>query len=78
MPQGAGEVNRDFDEVTAEGAITCYDSLRTISLPPEETLPFVILLQLTSETTLRVERQDADSCDEKPWTFVSEYVDFER
>jgi hypothetical protein len=74
-PASSGLVNRDFKDVTADEAIYCYETRDRIENEP---LPFIILVQLTSPTTLRSERQDLASCGSGPWQFGSVYTDYER
>ena len=74
-PASSGMVNRDFKDVTADGAIYCYETRDWFGSGP---LPFIILVQLTSPTTVRSERQDAASCGSGPWQFSSAYTDYER
>ena len=71
----SGVVKRDFKDVTADGVVYCYGTRDRFETEP---LPFVILVQLTSATTVRSERQDAASCGSGPWQFSSAYTDFER
>lgn len=66
-PTDAGYVDRDFDQVTADGQIYCYDTSMEM-----------ILIQLTADDTLRVEGQGAGSCGSGPWSFGDDYTDFER
>lgn len=65
-PTFTDKVNRDFDEVIADGSIYCYG-----------TSTKVILIQLLTNTTLRIESQELGSCGSGPWSF-SNYTDFER
>ncbi len=74
-PASSAVVNRDFKDVTADGVVYCYETRDRFGSEP---LPFIILVQLTSPTTLRSERQDAASCGSGPWQFSSAYTDFER
>lgn len=75
VPKNSGFVNREFKNVSP-GNIYCYDSLTHIfgGYP----YSFRIILQLTSDTTLRIEKQDSSNCGSSPWQFTSAYVDFER
>ena len=75
-PQPSGGVNRDFSQVTADGAVFCYDPVSRSGRPPSP--PLVILLQLTSDTTLRIEKQDAAECGAGSWAFGSNHAVFER
>jgi hypothetical protein len=68
---GAGHVNRDFDEVTSDGSVYCYDTFQNLNNS-------IILLQLPSATTLTIERQTAASCGAGPWSFTSNASNFER
>ncbi len=74
-PASSGVVNRDFKDVTADGAVYCYETRDRFENEP---LPFIILVQLTSPTTLRSERQDAATCGGGPRRFGSAFTDYER
>ncbi|MFH1781574.1 MAG: hypothetical protein ABH835_03095 [Patescibacteria group bacterium] len=67
-PTDSGFVNRDFDQVTSDGNIYCYDT------DQGET----ILVQMTSDDGLRVEAQSLGSCGSGPWSFTNDYTDFIR
>ena len=76
-----GRVNLDFSQVIADGNIYCYDSWHNrLGDPISHPQPRIILIQLTSETTLRIEKQDTteSECGTGPWAFQSNFVDFER
>lgn len=73
-PASSGLVNRDFKDVGASGEIYCYETRERFGDP----LPLIIILQLTSPTTLRMEGQDFSSCGDGPWLFSSAYTDYER
>lgn len=74
-PERAGYVNRNFNEVLL-GNIYCYDSLKKKF--DTQASPFRILMQLTNNNTLRIEKQDESKCGNGPWTFGSSFIDFER
>lgn len=74
-PAGSGRVNRDFKDVEADGTLYCYETRDRFGEVPA---PFVILLQMTSPTTLRIERLDSASCGDGPWQFGSTYADYDR
>ncbi len=75
---GAGQVNREFSEVTADGNTYCYDSFfDPIGQAIGAGGPTFILRMLTS-STLRFERQGPGLCGAGPWTFTSNAVDFQR
>jgi hypothetical protein len=76
MPASSGQTNRDFSQVTADGNVYCYDSLQDRW---GASINAVMLAQLTSATTLRIEQQNAASCAAVgPWTFGANARDFER
>jgi hypothetical protein len=68
---GAGHVNRDFDEVTSDGSVYCYDTFMNLANS-------IILVQLPTSTTLTIERQTAASCGAGPWTFTGSASNFVR
>ncbi len=75
----SGLHNRDFSQVTADGNIYCYDTFfdpvgQSI---PNGTVP-IFILQMTSATTLRFEKQTAAGCGAGPWSFTGNAVDFQR
>lgn len=73
QPDDIGYVNRDFAGVRADGRIYCYDASQDGGRKQ------VIILQLTGETALRMERTGAATCSEsEPWAFGNGYTDFER
>lgn len=77
VPAGAGQVNRDFSQVTADGLTYCYDTF----LDPFEQPAAgsgIFILKLTSPTTLRLEHQAAANCGAGSWAFTANAVDFQR
>ncbi len=66
-PTSLGYVDRDFDQVTADGQIYCYD-----------TSGEMILIKMEEDGGLRVEGQGSGSCGSGPWSFNDNYTDFER
>lgn len=74
VPKSSGLVNRDFKDVKADGKVYCYE--------PQYfggSSRFTIILQLTSDTTLQIEkREESASCGGGPWVFGTGYTDFER
>jgi len=78
-PNEGGLVNRDFSEISADGNVYCFetqDQQPTSSAPVSNTP--AILVQLTSDSTLRIEPLGSDQCGEGPWSFGSGAVEFER
>jgi hypothetical protein len=53
-PTSSGLVNRDFDQVTADGNLYCYDGFPTGGGPGLG----IVLLSMPDATTLRIEHQD--------------------
>lgn len=74
-PATSGLVNLDFDLVTADGNIHCYDNLTDSGGNPVQST--ILLVQMTGETTLVIEKQGAASCGAGPWEFSSP-SEFER
>jgi hypothetical protein len=78
-PTSSGLVDRDFTQVTNDGQIYCYDTFRDLaSGNPQQGLNFVYLIQLTSQTTIRIDRQTAANCGAGPWSFSGTAVDYQR
>jgi len=69
-PAGSGSVNPNFQNVAVGSGVVCFESIGVSNT--------IILLQLTSSTTLRMEKQVAAECGGGPWSFGSTYTDFER
>lgn len=67
-PRTTGEINRDFKDVKNDVKVYCYD------VGPSSVS---IIIQLTSPTTLRIEKLGG-GCGGGPWSFGSSYADFER
>lgn len=70
VPEDSGPVNRDFSEVVP-GAVYRYCGL-------EQAEGVVILLQLPSPTTLKIEALSGNGCDGESWAFSLNAVLFER
>ena len=70
------QVNRDFPEIMPDGKIHCFE-------PTGKWLPYnriantVILLQLTTNTSLKIGKLNAAECGSGNWQF-SDYAEFER
>ncbi len=80
-PAATGKINRDFKDVKADGTVYCYEQFSAVvSKGVEEAMALqTILIQLTSETKLRIERRQEPACDAMPaWTFDEKATDFER
>ena len=74
-PQFSGYVNRDFADVMP-GNIYCYGSLTKKF--DNQVSPFRIILEMTSDTEIMIEKQDVSTCGSGPWSFSSSSVEFER
>lgn len=58
-PKHLGTINRDFSEVKADGKIYCYESNEAFNQGKIRT---VLILQMISESELRIERLDVKNC----------------
>ncbi len=78
-PKSSGKVLTAFSQVTADGNTYCYDCFMDIGniTSPCTTRGYIILLQLPSPATLKIEKQTAQECFAGPWTF-SNPVTFQR
>lgn len=74
-PKTTGNINRDFKDIKADGQTYCFEPG---ALTGTMSWPFRIILQLSSETTLKIEKQDISSCGNDQWSFSSAAVNFER
>ncbi|MBI4369064.1 MAG: hypothetical protein HY547_02425 [Elusimicrobia bacterium] len=78
-PAGSGLVNRDFNQVTNDGNVYCYDFLLN---PPNQggglVANTIILLRMTSASALTLEGQSAAACGAGPWAFTVNASRFER
>jgi len=71
--KSSGNVNRAFKDIKFDGNVYCYETEDKFN----KKIPFVILLELTSKTNLRIEKVDSDNCAEPPWSF-DKYSEFIR
>jgi len=76
-PQTSARVNLDFSRVTADGKVYSYDSTFGLSGNPVSPAE-IILIQLTGETSLRIEERDAAECGAGTWVIQSNFAEFER
>lgn len=72
-PVFSGNVNLDFNLVK-DDEIYCYEGFEG---ELEEKLPYIILIQLTGEDTLKIEGREQSKCPAGPWEFESP-TEFER
>lgn len=68
-PTHSGMINRDFDEVTADGNLYCYDTLSSVGI--------IFLIQMPSATSLKIEKQSATTCPASP-SFTASVTTFTR
>ncbi len=71
-PLEGSRVNVDFQMVTADGNVYCYENL-TNQIPNT-----IIVLQLTDDETLKIETLSASACGSGPWSFTSSAKTFKR
>ncbi len=74
-PAGSGRVNRDFTDVTPDGTVHCHETHERFA---ETAAPLVIVVQMPSSTTLRIERVELTACGEGPWQLTAAASDFLR
>jgi len=70
----SGLANPDFSKVVP-GSVYCFDGIKDNFYP--DPLGFTILLEMPSETTLKIEKQEKSSCTSS-YQFSSNYSEFER
>lgn len=73
IPKTDGKVDRNFSQVTSDGAVYCYNttSIRDGSKKS-------ILLTMPSAEKLRLQKAPGSSCGSGPWTMSTGYVEFDR
>ncbi|TSC96923.1 MAG: Uncharacterized protein CEN88_254 [Candidatus Berkelbacteria bacterium Licking1014_2] len=72
--QGSGLINRDFDDVTSDNNIYCYQMDGQGWVEGSIT----ILVQLSTSTILKIERGADSACGSGPWSFTGSVSEFER
>lgn len=82
-PRSSGQVDRDFGDVRPEGGVYCYDTFSVGSTRGKINTGDpggIILAQMTSPTTLRLEKQGTKgaACGTGPWTFTSAATTYNR
>jgi hypothetical protein len=77
-PNFEGSFNLDFSQVTPGEMIYCYSGFVTRSGSPDTRAGHRLLLQLTSESILRIEAQPGIECSDAPYTFTENVAEFER
>lgn len=77
-PHFEGSFNLDFSQVTPGEAIYCYGEFITRSGAPDSRIDLRLLLQLTTESILRIEAQAGTDCGDSPYTFTNNVTEFER
>lgn len=76
-PTNSGSVNRNFGGVASDGSVYCYEAFRSL-FDERVSIPMTLLVQMPSETTLRIEWRNVNTCGSGPWAFSGTAVDFER
>lgn len=76
-PKNSGLVNRDFKDITSDGNVYCYDNLVKQWSYERKPESFIVLVQLTTSTTLRIEGKAMTACGSGPWQ-MSNYTELER
>jgi hypothetical protein len=74
QPVTTGVINREFKGLTPAGGTHCYDAFSAMPVPA-----IVLLVEMPTATTLRMERVAAASCEAaRPWNFGPRATEFER
>lgn len=73
VPKTSGTIDRDFKEVKADENIYCYEVIDS----SENKNPFVIILQMTTPTSLKIEKLDISLCSTS-LKFTDKFTEFER
>jgi hypothetical protein len=63
-PETSGLVNRDFSDIVP-GEVYCFETENYWG----DEYDFTIILELTDETNLKIEKRDSSRCGSGPWTF---------
>ena len=71
----SGPINREFNEVTVDGFVYCYESERKAV---GDRRPVLIFIQLVTKDRLRVEERTGDQCGPGPYEFKGVTFDFVR
>ena len=77
-PEEGGLVNRDFSDIKPDGKVYCFEIKERSFSPQSEVLKTVIILELTSDTAMHMEKKSGSSCGTGPWSFSSQATEFER
>ncbi len=77
-PEEEGLVNRDFSDIKPDGEVYCFETKERSFNPQSEVPKTVIILELTSDTAMRMEKKSGSSCGTGPWSFSSQAAEFER
>lgn len=60
-PESFGSINRDFSDITADGETYCFQGAATKQSSQAQIIfPGRLLVSMTSDTEMMVERQDGD------------------
>jgi hypothetical protein len=78
IPNSSGFVDRDFAQVTSDGHLYCYDTFRDVFSGNPTGNSIIYLIQLTSPTTIEIDRQSAAGCGAGPWAFSGSAVTYQR
>jgi len=77
-PLDVGITNLDFSLVTPGETVYCYDDFINRFGPPEARNELKLLVQLTEDAILRVEKQSGGDCGPGPHSLSGSYAEFER
>lgn len=76
VPIGNGKINRDFADVPAGSGVYCYEHLTDLGGQVQS--PGIVLLEVTADSKLRLEKLSFSSCGPGPYLFGSSVTSFDR
>lgn len=75
LPESGGLVNRHFKEINSDGRVYCFETEDTYQANVKPKI--AILVTMPSPITLRIQKLNAASCGQGPWSLTN-YTEFER
>ena len=76
LPKNEGLVNRHFKDIKSDGKVYCFETQDTYQ-SWKEAIPTRIIMDMPTPEKLSIQKLDAESCGEGPWTMTN-FVEFVR